>query len=182
MRRRLVSILLALPAVLAPPLTAQVQPAAPPDPARIITAALEIIKAARYCDFVTIGPEGQPQARIVDPLVTSDPLTLWVGTNPLTRKVQQIEQNPRVTLLCFNPAGYEYVTILGRAGVVADSSRKASHWKPEWSGFYRDQYRGPDFMLIEVRPFRLEVVSPRHGLINDPRTWRPVVLDIPAGL
>ena len=181
MKMRLVPTLF-LPAVLAPPLTAQVQPAEPPEPSRVIGAALEVIKAARYCSFITVGPDGQPQARIVDPLVTPDPLTLWVGTNPLTRKVQQIERDPRVTMLCFNPAAYEYVTILGRADAVTDSAQKASHWKSEWAGFYRDEHRGPDFLLLRMRPFRLEVVSPRHGLVNDPRTWRPVVLDLPGRL
>jgi hypothetical protein len=38
--------------------------------------------------------------------------------------------------------------------------------------------RGP-YLLIRVRPTRLEAVSARHGLTNDTTTWRPVVLDLP---
>ena len=63
--------------------------------------------------------------------------------------------------------------------VITDATRKAQHWKPEWAPFYKDTYKGADFILIEVKPFRLEVDSPGRGLLNDPRTWRPVVLNIP---
>jgi hypothetical protein len=34
-------------------------------------------------------------------------------------------------------------------------------------------------MLFEIRPFQLEVSSPRHKMENDPKTWRPVILELP---
>jgi len=33
-----------------------------------------------------IGPDGQPQARIVDPFPPDADSTIWIATNPLTRK------------------------------------------------------------------------------------------------
>lgn len=170
------SALLSLGLTLLRPAAAPAQTATP---AEIRTAAADVIRTARYCTLITIGEDGQPQARIVDPLLTGDSLVVWIGTNPLTRKVTELKRDPRVTLLFFNPAAGEYVTLLGRAVVVTDSARRAGHWKPEWAPFYRDTWRGADFLLLEVRPFRLEVVSPRHRLINDPRTWRPIILDLP---
>src|SRR5207245_3819038 len=49
----------------------------PPTPAQIRKAALDIMTAARYATFITIGPDGHPQARIVDPLIRGDTLTVW---------------------------------------------------------------------------------------------------------
>jgi general stress protein 26 len=89
------------------------------------------MKVSRYCTLVTLGLDGQPQARIVDPLIGADH-SIWIATNPQTRKVKEIKHDARVTLLFFNPAANEYVTVLGRASVVADSTTKAAHWKPEW--------------------------------------------------
>ena len=161
--------------------TASAGQAPAPTPAQIRTAAFEVMKAARYCTLVTIGTDGQPQARIVDPLVTADGASIWIATNPLTRKVREIARDPRVTLMFFNQAGNEYVTVMGRARVVTDPAERAAHWKAEWAPFYKDQARGSDFLLFEVRPFRLEVDSAARGMVNDAKTWRPVILTLDAG-
>jgi len=156
--------------------------AAQPDtvsPARVVAAARDVIEEAGYATFVTIGGDGRPQARIVDPFIPEADFTIWVGTNPRTRKVADIGRDPRVTLTYFNATAGEYVTVIGIATLVADSAEKAGHWKDAWSSFYANGPRGDDYLLIRVRPTRLEVVSPRHGLVNDPVTWRPVVVDLP---
>ena len=153
------------------------QPAAQPAAAQ--AAAFDVMRAARYCTLVTIGSDGQPQARIVDPLMAESEATIWIATNPLTRKVEEIKRDPRVTLMFFNAAANEYVTVHARAAIVTDSARKAAHWKDEWKPFYKEGAGGTDFMLFEVKPFRLEISSPRHNLNNDSKTWRPVILDLP---
>jgi general stress protein 26 len=151
-----------------------------PDAAQIRAAAFEIMTAARYGTLVTVGAGGHPQSRIVDPLVSRGETSIWIATNPLTRKVNEIRRDPRVTLTFFNQAGNEYVTVLGTARVVTAAAEKAKRWKAEWAPFYKDQTRGADFMLFEVRPFRLEVASAGRGMISDTKTWRPVVLDLAA--
>jgi PPOX class probable F420-dependent enzyme len=156
--------------------TARAGQAPAPTPAQIRTAAFDVMKAARYCTLVTLGADGQPQARVVDPLVSADETSIWIATNPLTRKVKEIARDPRVTLLFFNQAKNEYVTVLGRARVVTAAAERTKHWKAEWAPFYKDQARGDDFLLFEVRPFRLEVDSAARGMVNDAKTWRPVTL------
>jgi general stress protein 26 len=160
-------------------IAALLQPAAA-TPARIQAAAFDVMKVARYCTLITIGEGGHPQARIVDPLIAEAEGSIWIATNPRSRKVREIEKDPRVTLTFFNAAANEYVTVLGRAAAVTDSARKAAHWKPEWQPFYKQESRGADFMLFEVRPFQLEVSSSRHKMANDDDTWRPVILKLPA--
>ena len=161
------------------PLVAQVTPGDTPPRAEVIAAAKEIMQAARYCTLATIGPGGQPQARIVDPFPPDPDLTIWIATNPLTRKVAEIRSDPRVTLLYFNAATSEYVTVLGTVVLDTDARHKAEHWKPEWAALYKDQNRGDDYQLLRVTPSRLEVVSVRRGIRNDPKTWRPVTLEVP---
>lgn len=152
---------------------------APPSPAQVRSAAFEVMTAARYCTLITNGAGGQPQARIVDPLVAESETTIYIATNPLTRKVDELKKDARVTLMFFNAAQGEYVTVQGRAAIVADPARKQAHWKAEWEPFYKEKTKGDDFMLIEVTPSRLEVSSQRLGMNNDPKTWRPVILDLP---
>jgi len=152
------------------------QPAAP-QRAVVVQAARELMTKARYCALVTLGDDGHLQARVVDAFAPDADMTVWIGTNPVTRKVREITKDPRVTLYYFDQAGPGYVTLLGNAQVVDDAAQKSAHWKEDWAGFYSDKNRGSDYVLIRVRPSRLEIVSYSHKLLNDPKTWRPITVD-----
>lgn len=154
-------------------------PAAAPDRAKVVAAAAQIMEKARHCALVTVGLDGHPQARVVDPFSPEPDLTVWIATNPITRKVEQIKADPRVTLFYFDPSGPGYVTLLARAELVSDPAEKARHWKEDWAAFYADKNRGEDYILIRCKPIRLELVSYGHDLLNDPGTWRPVTIEFP---
>src|SRR5512140_487396 len=80
---------------------ASAQEPAAPDRAAVVKAAREVADSARYCSFITMAEDGQPQARIIDLLPLEPDLTAWIGTAPGMRKVAQVRQNPRATLICF---------------------------------------------------------------------------------
>ena len=150
------------------------------DQAAVLRAAREVIQKARYATFITLGEDGQPQARIVDALGPDEDFAVWVATNPATRKVAEIAKDPRVTMSFFDPAGPAYVTLVGAARLVTDPAVKARRWKDAWAPFYKNEHRGADFVLLAFVPRRLEIVSQAHGLINDPKNWRPVSVEFPA--
>jgi general stress protein 26 len=139
----------------------------------VVAVARKVMERARYCGLVTLGPDGRAEARIVDAFSPEDDMTVWIATRPVTRKVEQIRKSPNVTLLYWDRATLAYVTLIGDATLVDDPAEKAKRWKPEWSEFYSDANRGDDYLLIRVRPIRLEVVSMADGVLNDPTTWRP---------
>ena len=144
-----------------------------------MAAARDVIEKAVYCTFITIGEDGQPQARIVDPTVPDAGFTIWIGTNPLTRKMSQIRRDARVTLSCFHGASSSYVTLMGRAALVADVAEKERRWKASWAPFYPNGPRSGDFALIRLTPTRLEIVSDSRGMAADAKTWLPVAIDFP---
>jgi general stress protein 26 len=150
-----------------------------PTKAEVIAAARDVMTRARYATLSTIARGAQPQARIVDPMVPDKDMVVWIGTNPLTRKVGEIRANGRVALNYFDAKGLEYVTLIGTAEVVTGRGEKLKHWKAEWGPFYSKGAAGDDFALIRVRATSLEVVSPSHKLVNDPKTWRPVSVTLP---
>lgn len=165
---------LALPSMAAgqPP-----QPAAP-DRAKVISVARDVMQSARYCTLVTIGEDGHPQARIVDTFPPEADMTVWIATKPVTRKVAQIQKDPRVTLTYFDPGSESYVTLLGRATLVRDAAEKTKRWKDEWAPLYSDKNRGDDYLLLRVTVSRLEVSSETRGVTSDAKTWRPAVIDL----
>src|SRR5687767_5304389 len=103
-----------LAALLFPSLViAQTTSASQPSRAQVIAAARDVMQKAGYSTFITIGEDGQPQARVVDPTLPDQNLIIWIGTNALTRKVKDIQRDPRVTLLYFHAASASYLTVIG---------------------------------------------------------------------
>jgi general stress protein 26 len=163
-----------------PPGQASSPAPAAPTRARIVEATRTILERARYATLVTLDEGGAPQGRVVDPFPPEgDDLVVWVATNGRSRKVGQIARDPRVTLVYFEPATASAVTLVGTAQLVRDPVEKARHWKDEWKAFYQDTHKGDDYVLIRVTPSRLEVVGEAYGMVNDPATWRPVILPLP---
>ena len=148
------------------------------DRATVMKVARDVMQQARYCDMVTLGEDGHPQARVIDAFAPEADFTVWIATNPLSRKVAQIRKDPRVTLLYFNPNAMAYVTLIGRAVLVTDPAEKAKRWKDDWATLYKDRNRGDDYLLVKITPTRLEVSAEGLGIHNDKTTWKPVVIDL----
>jgi general stress protein 26 len=137
----------------------------------LLVAAREIMQAARYCALATLDETGAPRVRTMDPFAPGPDMTVWLATNRHTRKVRQMEADPRVALYYAAPDADGYVTLLGRARLVDDEAEKAARWKPEWEAFYPD--RAADYLLIEVVPDRIEIVDYGRGIVGDSVTWEP---------
>jgi len=146
---------------------------------RLLGAAREIMTAARYCALITQDQSGRAQARTMDAFPPDKDMVVWFGTNPRTRKVKQIERDPRVTLYYFDPQSMGYVAMLGTARLVSDPMEKKGRWKNGWEAFYPDRERG--YILIAVTPERIEVVSPKQGIEGDSAAWIPPAVEFEPG-
>ena len=146
-------------------------------PERALAVAREIIAGARFATLATVAGS-EPRARIVDPAPPDADFTIWVATNPRTRKVAELKRSPRIALLYFNAGGGEYVNVEGTATLVTRLDEIAAHWHDAWTPFYPGGVRGPNVVLIRVVPSRLEIVSPARDFDTDPATWRPFVVDL----
>jgi len=136
----------------------------------LINAAQEIIQGTETCALITLDSTGYPQVRTMEVLPVEENFTVWFGTNKNSRKVQQIKHDTRVTIYYADPSGSGYVVLNGNAEIVNDETEKEKHWQEDWDQFYPD--REEIFILIKVKPTRLEVVSYKHNITGDPVTWR----------
>lgn len=143
----------------------------------IIAAARDIMAAAVNCALITIGPDGAPQARMMDPFAPEDDLTVWMATSRTTRKVPEMQADPRVTLIYFDREGPGYATLVGRVRLVEDVAERRARWKEPWSEYYPGGPEGPSYLLIEFTPERLEVVSVEHDIAAAPLAWQPAIVE-----
>jgi general stress protein 26 len=137
----------------------------------ILMAAREIMAASKMCGFVSMDGKN-PQIRTMDPFQPEVDFTIWLATNPASRKVKQLKRNSNVALYYADPSENGYVTVYGKAILVNDSIEKARHWKEEWNPYYPN--RDTQYLLIKVVPSYLEVINYKRDLKGDPKTWQPV--------
>jgi general stress protein 26 len=147
----------------------------PTDDSSRIAAARQLMARVRYCALITAGEDGQPQARTIDPSPPDAQMVVWFVTNPATRKVRQIERDPRVTLYYFDERSPGYVTLIGTARVIDDPGAKQQRWLQKWTPFYSGG--AGSALLFEVTPQRIEVVDVARGVVGDPKTWAPPSVD-----
>jgi len=136
----------------------------------VIVAAREIISETTYCALVTVDSTGQPQIRTMNPFPLNDEFITWFATARTSRKVAEIRNNPRVSVYYANHISAKgYVSITGTAEVIDDKEllmkMKRAYWEgiPDWQNI---------FVLIKITPLKLEVINYKHGLNNDPKTFR----------
>ena len=136
----------------------------------VLMAAREIIKETTYCALVTIDSTGQPQVRTMNPFPANDELITWFATSRTSRKVREIKNNPKVCVYYANHMTAKgYVNITGTAEVIDDKElllkMKRDYWEniPNWQKI---------FVLIKIVPQTIEVINYKHGLNNDPKTFR----------
>jgi len=140
----------------------------------VISLARQVIATARYGTLVTVDDEGQPRTRIVDPFRPDDAFVIYVATNPVTRKVQQIRSNNKVSLFYFDAEGRNSVSVMGRAQLIDDLDLKLQMRRAADSDkIYPDFPQ--DYLLIKITPTRIEGLLP--GYRGDRETWVQVGVD-----
>ena len=136
----------------------------------LLSVAREYMQTVRYCALITVDSNGQPHVRAMDPFLPDENMVVFLGTNPKSRKVQEIRNNPKVTLYYSDNRGEGYVAIIGTAILVDDPKEKTVWWKREWDEFYKDQKES--YLLIKVIPEKLEIVNYKHNIISYTETWK----------
>ena len=141
---------------------------------QLINAAREIIDSSATCTLITLDDENLPMVRIMDPFPPESDFTVWFGTNVKSRKVNQIKNNPNVTLYYQDIDASGYVVIHGTAQIIDDQKEKQTRWKDSWEDFYPNNREA--YLLIKVTPDWMEILSVSRGIIGDSKTWRtPIV-------
>ena len=142
----------------------------------LIAAAREIMTAQTYCAFITVDRDGRPQARTINPYPPEEDLMVWFATNILSRKVQEIRDNPHVVVYyADHSAATGYVALSGRAVLVSDKAeidrRRRAYWAQVFPG-------DRNLVLVKVVPERLDVINYKAGTKMDSVTWRSPSIEL----
>lgn len=129
----------------------------------LLVAARNIINSSTSHAFITVDENGKPQARAMTPFPPEDNWVIWLGTTQGSRKAKQIQNNPNVIVYYYDPQSWSYVSVLGTAHLVNDPDKKVKYWVEGWERYYPDKEK--NYILIEVSPVRIEVVSIKNNIL-----------------
>ena len=146
------------------------------DTGKILEAVLHTMKAEPYCFLITVDGSTQPHARMLEATRVDPDFRVWMITSPTSRKVRELGENHRATMAFADSKGEGYVTLMGSAKVVNDSSVKKSIWKFEYGAFFPSGPEGEDSILIEFIPQRIEIMHFHLKIGIWPWTMKPLVL------
>ncbi|WP_298780493.1 pyridoxamine 5'-phosphate oxidase family protein [uncultured Polaribacter sp.] len=132
--------------------------------------AKEVMNNAKNCALITVDSVGVAHVRTMDPFFPEEDFTVWMGTNPKSLKVKQIQKNPKVTLYYFDTKSVSYVTLQGVAKIVNAQSKKEKFWKKEWKNYYKN--RTLDYVLIQFTPNKATIISEKYNVLGDSITWK----------
>jgi len=136
----------------------------------VILAAHEIINETTYCGLVTVDSLGQPQIRTMNPFPVKEDFVIWFATARTSRKVREIKNNPKVCVYFANHLTAKgYVNINGYASVIDNRELLIQMKRDYWNGIKGWQDK---FVLIKIIPKSIEIINYKHGLNNDPNTFK----------
>ncbi|WP_456428404.1 pyridoxamine 5'-phosphate oxidase family protein [Rhodocaloribacter sp.] len=136
-----------------------------------------MLKRTKYCFLISHGDDGWCTARLVQPIVDeAEEFILWFGTNPLLRKVREIETDPRVTIAVENKRENANLVLYGTARIVRDEAVRRRRWIGSWRMFFPGGPASGAYVVIRFEAERVELLNFTRNVIPEPFGLRPLVL------
>ncbi len=144
------------------------------DELALLAIARKVIDSAYFATVITTNDKGEAKARIMEPFEPEKDFSIYLATNPKTRKLKELKQNNSMTLHYFDRDNPGYVTLIGKAQVVQDSLTKVKYFKKGWEAFYAN--RTDAYTLIKFIPKELELISIRDKKTGRKTDWKPEIV------
>ncbi len=132
-----------------------------------LRAARSTMMRKTYCVLVTGGDGSPPSARVAHPFRPREDWTVVVGTDPSSRKVNEVRRTGHCLLVYEDDRRLAGATVECAAEVVEDPDQSPRHFMPTWRAFWPD---GPDdsFVAIVCTPVAIEVWDGMRGITPAP--------------
>ena len=118
-----------------------------------ITRIAELMRDLDFCMFTTRAEDGRLHAR---PMSNNGEVEfdgdVWFFSAADSRKVGEIEAEPRVELSYADTQRFRFVSMSGAAEIVRDTAKKRELWMEELRRWFTNGPESEDVVLIKVVP------------------------------
>lgn len=145
-----------------------------------VAALLEItrmvMEEAAFCFLMSSDASGAINARLMQPFPPESDLVVCFGASEASRKVQELQRDPRATIAYQLLAEGAYVTLLGRATLEMDVAVRERYWRESFAAFWPEGPVQGDYAVLRFEPERIEVMHLEKEVAPEPRGLQPAVL------
>ncbi|HEU68247.1 MAG TPA: general stress protein [Candidatus Acetothermia bacterium] len=124
----------------------------------------EIVEESEIVLLIT-DAEGYPRMRPMTTIAYEEDGTIWFATSKSSRKVEEIQHNPRTTACFLTPEGGAHAQVFGTAEIVEDPDLKKELWDEDWSEYWEGP-EDPDYVLLSLHGARAE-----YYLMDEDELW-----------
>ncbi|MCW6510267.1 pyridoxamine 5'-phosphate oxidase family protein [Lichenifustis flavocetrariae] len=118
---------------------------------------LELIEGMDYALFITRGRDGAPlHARPMAYRSVEGDGDLWFFTKKDSRKVKEVETDPQILVSFADPKQQHFVSINGRAEIVADRATVTKNWSEIYRAWFPGGPSDENVVMIRVHAERAE--------------------------
>ncbi len=132
----------------------------------------DLIEGIEIAMMTTRRPDGSLVTRPMDTQQQEDDADLWFVTSVETHKVDEVKQDPNVSLGYYNDGTKEWVSVSGKATISQDRAKIHELYKPDWKAWFEDEggdrNGGPDdprFALIYVDAQTVHYMKAKHNRV-----------------
>jgi general stress protein 26 len=90
--------------------------------------------------------------------------------------VKELAISNKVSLAFINPQSQGYATLYGTAEVITNIKLKRQYWRAYWSDIFPGGPDNPDYILIKVTPYKIELMDFAQQALPQPYGLKPAVL------
>ena len=118
-----------------------------------ISKVAAMMRDIDFCMFTTSSATGRLRSR---PMSNNGEVEfdgdVWFFSGAHTRKIADIEAEPRVQLNYAVPDEFRFIAMTGEAAIVRDVEKKQELWLEELERWFPEGPESPDVVLIKVTP------------------------------
>jgi len=120
---------------------------------------VKIMKETLSHTYFATCDKDQPIIRSMTPII-EDNMSIWIVTFTNSRKMNQINKNPKICLFFTKqPNGDKSAIVLGKAKIITDLKTKEYVWKVahyDMSEYFPKGPSSPSFCLLKILPSKIE--------------------------
>ncbi len=143
----------------------------------ILEAVRDTIEQAGLCFLITITEKKEAGARLMQPFPLEDDFSVYLGAGANSDKVDEIQRHQLVTLAYQNQQENGYVSLMGSATIIKDTSLRRKYWREDFSEYWPGGPDGQEYILIHVVPYKIEVMNFERNITPEPYGLAAAVLE-----
>ncbi len=130
---------------------------------KVMEESLKLVDTSEFVMVGTNGDEGCPNIKAMFKMENEGIKRIWLSTNTSSKRVAQLQKNPKACLYFVNTAEFKGMMLVGEVEVLQDEQSRKRLWREGNEMYYPQGVNDPDYSVLR---FTAKQGNYYHGLEN----------------